>query len=57
LYGHLGDIQFSLKNYIEARKAWKTSLFLTIEKIDEMDSELPDPEELKRKIRKVESSQ
>jgi tetratricopeptide (TPR) repeat protein len=57
LYSHLGDIQFSLKNYIEAGKAWKTSLFLTLEKIDDMDIELPDPEELKRKIQKVESGQ
>ena len=62
LYSHLGDIQFSLKNYIEAGKAWKTSLFLTLEKIDDTDSELPDPElpdpeELKRKIQKVESGQ
>ena len=57
LYSHLGDIQFSLKNYIEAGKAWKTSLFLTLEKIDDMNSELPDPDELKRKIQKVQSGQ
>jgi tetratricopeptide (TPR) repeat protein len=57
LYSHLGDIQFSLKNYIEAGKAWKTSLFLTLEKINDIDSELPDPDELKRKIQKLESGQ
>ena len=57
LYSHLGDIQFSLKNYIEAGKAWKTSLFLTLEKIDDINSELPDPDELKRKIQKVQSGQ
>jgi tetratricopeptide (TPR) repeat protein len=30
LYSHLGDIHFSLENYLEAGKAWKTSLSLTL---------------------------
>ena len=51
LYSHLGDIHFSLKNYIEAGKAWKTSLFLTMEKMDDTDGELPDPKDLEKKIR------
>ena len=53
LYSHLGDIHFSLTNYSEAGKAWKTSLFLTLEKIDDIDSELPDLKELKKKIQKA----
>ncbi len=53
LYSHLGDIHFSLMNYIEASKAWETSLFLTLEKKDDVDNELPDPKELKEKIQKV----
>ena len=51
LYSHLGDIHFSLKNYIEAGKAWKTSLFLTMEKMGDTDGELPDPKDLEKKIR------
>ena len=53
LYSHLGDIHFSLENYFEAGNAWKTSLFLTLEKIDNSDNELPDPKDLKNKIRGV----
>jgi len=53
LYSHLGDIHFSLENYIEAGKAWKTSLFLTLEKIDNSDGELPDPKDLEKKIQGV----
>jgi len=53
LYSHLGDIHFSLKNYIEAGKAWKTSLFLTMEKMDDTDGELPDPKDLEKKIREA----
>jgi len=53
LYSHLGDIHFSLTNYAEAGKAWKTSLFLTLEKTDDVDGELPDPKELEKKIQKV----
>ena len=55
LYSHLGDIHFSLMNYIEASKAWETSLFLTLEEKDDVDNELPDPKELKEKIQKVKS--
>ena len=55
LYSHLGDIYFSLMNYIEASKAWETSLFLTLEEKDDVDNELPDPKELKEKIQKVKS--
>jgi hypothetical protein len=39
---------------MEASKAWQTSLFLTLEKADDVDSELPDPIELKKKIQDVE---
>ena len=53
LYSHLGDIHFSLENYLEAGKAWKTSLFLTLEKMDNSNGELPNPKDLKRKIREV----
>jgi len=53
LYSHLGDIHFSLMNYLKAGKAWETSLFLTLEKTDNIDSELPDPKELEKKIQKV----
>jgi len=53
LYSHLGDIYFSLMNYIKAGKAWETSLFLTLEKTDNIDNELPDPKELEKKIQKV----
>jgi len=53
LYSHLGDIHFSLMNYIKAGKAWETSLFLTLEKTDNIDSELPDPKELEKKIQNV----
>lgn len=53
LYSHLGDIHFSLENYLEAGKAWKTSLFLTLEKIDNSDGELPDPNDLEKKIQEV----
>ena len=57
LYSHLGDIHFSLTNYSEAGKAWETSLFLTLEKTeektDDIDSELPDPKELEKKIQKA----
>jgi Tfp pilus assembly protein PilF len=30
LYDHLGDVHFSMDNVTEARKAWKTSLALTL---------------------------
>jgi len=53
LYSHLGDIHFSLMNYVEAGKAWETSLFLTLEKVDDVSGELPDPKELEIKIQKA----
>ena len=53
LYDHLGDVQFSLKNYREARGAWKTSLSLTIVQKDELDGEMPDPKKLEEKIQDV----
>ena len=53
LYSHLGDIHFSLENYLEANKAWETSLFLTLEKNDDSNGELPDPKDLKIKIQKA----
>ncbi len=53
LYSHLGDIHFSLKNYSEAGKAWKTSLFLTRGKINDTSGELPDLKDLEQKIREA----
>ncbi len=54
LYEHLGDIHYSLKNYFEANKAWKISLSLTNKRVEKPDGgELPDSNELKRKIRDV----
>ncbi|MFQ5483188.1 MAG: tetratricopeptide repeat protein [Nitrospinaceae bacterium] len=53
LYDHLGDVHFSMKNFPEARKAWKTSLALAMKKQDDPNSEVPDPEELQRKIQKT----
>lgn len=55
IYDHLGDIQFALKNYKEAGKAWKTSLSLTQKKIREEDTELPDPKTLEEKIHKLDN--
>lgn len=56
LYSHLGDVHFSLKNYLQAQKAWKTSLSLTaaqgLEGVED-DGETPDPKELSDKIEKV----
>ena len=40
-------------NYTKASKAWETSLILTLDKKDNIDSELPDPKELEKKIQKV----
>ena len=53
LYDHLGDILFSLKNYDEARGAWKNSLFLTVNQKEELGGEVPDPQALKDKIEKA----
>ena len=40
-------------NYIKAGEAWETSLFLTLEKTDNIENKLPDPKELEKKIQKV----
>lgn len=53
LYDHLGDVQFSMDNVTEARKAWKTSLALTLKKLEEPAGEIPDPDKLREKIRKA----
>jgi tetratricopeptide (TPR) repeat protein len=53
LYDHLGDVHFSMDNITEARKAWKTSLALTLKKLEEPIGEIPDPDKLREKIRKA----
>ncbi len=53
LYSHLGDIQFSLKNYIEATRAWRTSLSLTRSKKQDFEGEVPDLRNLEEKIQKA----
>jgi tetratricopeptide (TPR) repeat protein len=53
LYDHLGDVHFSMDNVTEARKAWKTSLALTLKKLEEPAGEIPDPDKLREKIRKA----
>jgi len=53
LYDHLGDVHFSMDNVTEARKAWKTSLALTLKKLEEPIGEIPDPDKLRDKIRKA----
>lgn len=53
LYDHLGDVYFSMENVTEARKAWKTSLALTLKKLEEPAGEVPDPDKLREKIRKA----
>ncbi|MDH3256539.1 MAG: tetratricopeptide repeat protein [Nitrospinota bacterium] len=53
LYDHLGDVHFSMDNVTEARKAWKTSLALTLKKLEDPAGEIPDPDELRDKIRKA----
>jgi tetratricopeptide (TPR) repeat protein len=53
LYDHLGDVQFSLKNYREARGAWQTSLSLTRVQKDDLDGEMPDPKKLEEKIQDI----
>ena len=51
LYDHLGDVHFSMDNVTEARKAWKTSLALTLKRLEEPAGEIPDPDKLRKKIR------
>ena len=53
LYDHLGDVYFSMENLTEARKAWKTSLALTLKKLEDPSGETPDPKTLREKIRNV----
>ena len=53
LYDHLGDVYFSMENVTEARKAWKTSLALTLKKLEDPSGEIPDPNKLREKIRKA----
>ena len=53
LYDHLGDVYFSMENVTEARKAWKTSLALTLQKQEDPAGEGPDPKTLREKIRQA----
>ncbi len=53
LYDHLGDVHFSMDNVTEARKAWKTSLALTLKRLEEPAGEIPDPDKLREKIRQA----
>ena len=53
LYDHLGDVHFSMENVTEARKAWKTSLALTLKRLEDPSGEIPDPDKLREKIRKA----
>lgn len=53
LYDHLGDVHYSMKNFSEAKRAWQTSLSLTMKKLEDPTGELPDPAELKNKIEKT----
>ena len=53
LYNHLGDVHYSLKNYNEASRAWKTSLSLTNASEDDLEGELPNPGDLEIKIEKA----
>ncbi|MCH7499658.1 MAG: tetratricopeptide repeat protein, partial [Nitrospinae bacterium] len=53
LYDHLGDVYFSMKNVTEARKAWKSSLALTLKKLEDPSGEIPDLDTLREKIREA----
>ncbi|MCA9482686.1 MAG: DUF721 domain-containing protein [Nitrospina sp.] len=53
LYDHLGEVLFSMHKFSEAHEAWKTSLALTMKKIDDPSGEVPDPAKLKEKIRQT----
>jgi tetratricopeptide (TPR) repeat protein len=53
VYSHLGDIYFSLKSYSKANQAWRNALSLTLEKMKDAKGEIPDPQDLERKINKV----
>lgn len=54
LYDHLGDVYFSLEQIGEAQKAWKTSLVLTRQRLQNPGGEIPDPDTLEKKIEKAE---
>ena len=53
LYDHLGDILFSLKNYDEAKGAWKNSRSLTLHQKGDPGGEMPNPQKLQEKIEKA----
>ena len=53
LYDHLGDILFSLKNYDEAKGAWKNSRSLTLNQKGDLGGEMPNPQTLQEKIEKA----
>jgi len=53
LYDHLGDILFSLKNYDEAKGAWKNSRSLTLNQKGDLGGEMPNPQKLQEKIEKA----
>ena len=53
LYDHLGDILFSLKNYDEAKGAWKNSRSLTLHQKGDLGGEMPNPQTLQEKIEKA----
>ena len=53
LYDHLGDILFSLKNYDEAKGAWKNSRSLTLNQKGDLGGEMPNPKILQEKIEKA----
>jgi tetratricopeptide (TPR) repeat protein len=53
LYSHLGDVYFSLKSYSKADQAWRNALALTLEKMEDAKGEMPDPQDLEKKIHKA----
>ena len=53
LYDHLGDILFSLKNYNEAKGAWKNSRSLTLHQKGDLGGEMPNPQTLQEKIERA----
>jgi tetratricopeptide (TPR) repeat protein len=53
VYSHLGDIYFSLKSYSKANQAWRNALSLTLEKMEDAKGEIPDPQDLEKKIHKT----
>ena len=53
VYSHLGDVYFSLKSYAKANQAWRNALSLTLERMEDAKGEIPDPQDLERKIHKA----